>query len=752
MRARFCVPAMCFLTAVAAMPQTPAARPEFEVASIKPNISGTPMVRITGGLGSPRFAGTNMSLRMLITLAYNVKNFEISGGNGLIDAGRYDIEAKTAAVKPTQEQSRQMLQALLEDRFKLMVHRETREMPEYALVAGKGGTKLAEPREGGCVKFDPASPPAPPASGLPPPRICGGFMMGPNNLRGDSISMMQFVGILSTILGRPVIDKTGYHRNVQRGAGILAGERGYGFIIRRLAVYGGQASGGRLPALYFYRPAGAVGAETGIAKRTGGDPGHRPRREGLGELMKKHPTALWTRPLACALVFVCALTAAENKGQVKFGGLPVPGVTVTATQGDRSLAAITDQAGNYVFPDLPDGVWNFQVEMLGFAPIKQQVTITNGAGAPAWDLKMLPFDQIKAQAAPPPPPRISLTESTQPQPNQKASKNKKTAAAAPANLPDSFQRAAVNANPNAAPPSSAAEAVPANSPFANQSASDLNDRASNGLLINGTTNNGASSPFAQAAAFGNNRRGPGSLYNGGIGVVEDNSTLDANSFSYTGQNTPKPGYNHVQGLANFGGPFRIPHLLLNGPQIFLNYQWMRNHNAQTNSYQVPTEAQRGGDFIGAPPIYDPTNRAPFDNNRIPMSRLSPQALALLNFYPMPNLAGSSLYNYQLPIVGETHQDALRAQANKNIGNRNSLYGFFAFRSTANDNPNEFGFLDKNNSLGINTQVNWQHRFNQRMFAHFQVEYSRLSSRTTPYFANRENVSAEAGIPGNNQNR
>src|SRR5580692_11829022 len=140
--------------------------------------------------------------------------------------------------------------------------------------------------------------------------------------------------------------------------------------------------------------------------------------------------------LAVALFFICALTAAEHKGQVQFGGLPVPGATVTATQGDRTLTAITDKDGNYSFADLPDGVWNFQIEMLGFAPIKQEVTIAAGAGAPAWDLKMLPLDQIKTLAAPPPP-RLSVTQSTQspetpqttaavPPPNapQKTAKNK----------------------------------------------------------------------------------------------------------------------------------------------------------------------------------------------------------------------------------------------------------------------------------------------------------------------------------------
>jgi trimeric autotransporter adhesin len=474
-----------------------------------------------------------------------------------------------------------------------------------------------------------------------------------------------------------------------------------------------------------------------------------------------------TRLLTIALLFICALTAAEHRGKVQFGGLPIPGVTVTATQGEQSSTAITDQQGNYSFADLPDGVWNFQVEMLGFGSIKQEVTIAAGAGAPEWELNMLRLEEIRASAAPalPPAARVSVTPPETSQPTaasaQKVSKNKKGAnsAAAPANPQNTFQRAAVNANPNAAPnsnnapaasQSSAAEAVPTNSPFANQSAGDLSQRASDGLLINGTVNNGASSPFSQAAAFGNNRRGPGSLYNGSLALILDNSALDARSFSFTGQDTTKPGYDHIQGVVNFGGPIRIPRLIQNGPIFFILYQWMRNHTAQTNSYLMPTDAQRNGDFSLAAPIYDPTTGAPFQNNVIPTSRISPQAMALLRYYPEPNFTGSALYNFQLPIVGETHQDQLQTRLNKNIGNKNSLYGFFAFQRNATDSPNEFNFLDKTNTLGINTQANWQHRLSARTFAHFQFQFSRFSTQTTPNFANRENVSAEAGILGNNQ--
>ena len=167
---RLFIPAL-FVLAGLSYAQTPV-RPEFEVASVKINTSGVPNVRIFAAPGNPRF----------------------TGGNGVIDAGRYDIEAKAAEAKAAQEQIRLMLQALLADRFKLAVHCETKEVPIYALTPGKGETKLAEPKGGSCVQFDPASPPKARAPGL----------------RGGKISMEQFVEGLSNILGRPVIDKTGY--------------------------------------------------------------------------------------------------------------------------------------------------------------------------------------------------------------------------------------------------------------------------------------------------------------------------------------------------------------------------------------------------------------------------------------------------------------------------------------------------------------------------------------------------------------
>src|SRR5438270_395538 len=81
--------------------------------------------------------------------------------------------------------------------------------------------------------------------------------------------------------------------------------------------------------------------------------------------------------------------ASEHRGIVKFGGLPLPGATVTATQGDKKFTAIADQQGVYTFADLPDGLWNFQVEMLCFAPVTKEVAVAPNAPSPEWELTLL---------------------------------------------------------------------------------------------------------------------------------------------------------------------------------------------------------------------------------------------------------------------------------------------------------------------------------------------------------------------------
>src|SRR5579884_2069 len=397
-----------------------------------------------------------------------------------------------------------------------------------------------------------------------------------------------------------------------------------------------------------------------------------------------------SRLILILCLLASTLYAADYRGQVTFHNLPVPGATVTATRGDQQFSTITDPQGSYVFLNLADGPWTISIEMTGFSAIHQDITVAPNTPPGHWELRVLPLDQIQAKVSPP------MQLSIQP----------------PENKPE------------------------------NSATTD------EGFLINGSVNNGAASPFAQSAAFGNRRFTKSGLYNGGLGLILDNSALDAAPFSLTGQRTPKPTYNDLNGIVTFGGPLRIPHLLENGPNVFATYERTQNSNAATDSGLVPTLAQRNGIF--ASPVLDPLTGAGFPGNVIPQDRISPQARALLNLYPLPNFQSNARYNYQIPITTPAHKDALQSRINKFLSNRNQLYGGFAFQSTRQDTPNLFGFLDTSDSLGLNTNVNWWHRLSQEWFVNVGFQFSRLATHLTPYFENRENVSGIAGISGNNQ--
>ncbi len=451
------------------------------------------------------------------------------------------------------------------------------------------------------------------------------------------------------------------------------------------------------------------------------------------------------------------LDAAEHHGQVNFGGLPVPGATVTASRGEAKLVTVTDPLGNYSFPDLDDGTWTIRVEMLCFSTLTREVNITNGGPALKWELKLLPLSQIRSAVSPP----VGASKDASPADrsvsgrrssrDSKAEQAPRPAAAAQEN----FQRA--DLNPSSAIESGSPATGTESGVFGGQSAEDLAQRASDGFLINGSTNNSASSPFGLLPAFGNFRKRPGSLYNGNIGLILDNSATDARPYSFTGEDTPKPSYNRLTGVLSFGGPLKIPHLVRNGPDIFLNYQWTRNRDATTQPGLMPTAAERAGDFsqaldaLGRPlRIYDPSTGSEFPGNVIPSSRISPQALALLSLYPLPNSSGNGRYNFQVPVAGDTHQDSLQARVNDALGRNDHLFGSLAYQSTRTDDPNLFGFLDTSDSTGLNIGLNLRHSFSMRKLANLGYQYSRSVVRKNPFFAYRRNVSGEAGITGNNQ--
>jgi uncharacterized protein (TIGR03435 family) len=192
--------------------QGSAERPQFEVASIKPNSPGGVSTGDFRFLPGGRFTAEKAVLRFLIQNAYGLKPFQISGGPDWINSQGYDIQAK-ASGNPTPAQMQRMMQTLLEDRFKLKTHREVKELPVYALTVARSGLKLPEPKDGSCATSDPDGPPAPPAPGQTSP--CGRAMvtisrMAGARIQGGKISMAELTRILSNMLGRTVIDKTGF--------------------------------------------------------------------------------------------------------------------------------------------------------------------------------------------------------------------------------------------------------------------------------------------------------------------------------------------------------------------------------------------------------------------------------------------------------------------------------------------------------------------------------------------------------------
>jgi uncharacterized protein (TIGR03435 family) len=118
-----------------------AVNPVFDVVSIKPNTSGDTRVtnRVQPG---GRYTATNITLRQLIRDAYRVQEFQVVGGPGWMSSDRFDIVAK-AEGNPSVGLIARMRQTLLTDRFKVVTHTETRELPVYALIVKQTWTETA---------------------------------------------------------------------------------------------------------------------------------------------------------------------------------------------------------------------------------------------------------------------------------------------------------------------------------------------------------------------------------------------------------------------------------------------------------------------------------------------------------------------------------------------------------------------------------------------------------------------------------
>jgi len=166
----------------------------FDVASVKVNNSNA------RGSGIPpihqgQFTAQNVTLKELIVEAYQLQQFQLSGGPGWASAERFDINAKASGAK--RDQVLKMLQGLLTERFQLKLHHETKEMPVYAITVAKNGPKIHAIDGLDC-------------DAAPQDRPCGGFrVFQRRRVEGFRASIPEFGNVLSILMTRIVQDNTG---------------------------------------------------------------------------------------------------------------------------------------------------------------------------------------------------------------------------------------------------------------------------------------------------------------------------------------------------------------------------------------------------------------------------------------------------------------------------------------------------------------------------------------------------------------
>ena len=382
------------------------------------------------------------------------------------------------------------------------------------------------------------------------------------------------------------------------------------------------------------------------------------------------------------------LAAAVLTGRILFAGLPVPGAVITASHGEHVVTTISDVDGGFRLSDLDEGRWTVRVQMRGFADTTREIAIPFPGDPLTITLTMRSYTEIVGAGEPP--------------------------AAVPERVDTPDENAVVD-------------------------------------VINGSVVNGAATPFAQPRAFGNNRPRQGAPYTGLVSGIFADSAWNARPFSFAGPDLPAPFTGNAQFEFVLGGPLRVPGLIHGGPQMLLTLQHGILNTATSAAAIMPTLAERAGDFSSLQtPVRDPLTGLPFPGGVIPAGRITPQAQALLAYYPLPNAVTARGANYLATTGTKTTQDAFFFGFNAQVGRRTGIAGTVTFQRTAADSNNVFGFVDAHVQSTLTASGNWQRRIRTRASARLRYQFTQATATLTPFFAHRVNVSADAGISGNSQ--
>jgi hypothetical protein len=548
------------------------------------------------------------------------------------------------------------------------------------------------------------------------------------------------------------------------------------------------------------------------------------------------PTCVWAADPLCTLT-----------GHVSGAGLALPGVSIVITSGEAVQKATSTAIDGTYKVSVPPGTYDVAVELTGFDPVARKLSFTSTACAQTLDLTMTIAPRGARHTPPsadhPGHPRGAGQAATE---RDGASSNDRPAGPARGSESAGTQRsgggrfqplavrASVLANaadenvsdagssPLLLPPGfgdeAGADAIAINGNDTRVDRGQLNDRL--GALARGEFVLGG--PNGPPAAFGQGPAGPGGfggpLGSGGPGgfpgggppggpgafflagrrgqqqrvttnldYTFGGSPLNAPPFQLRSNDptTVKP-YTQNNFSMNSGGPLKIPHIYDGTNRTSFNFGYSgQRGNALFDQYStVPTLAMRAGDFSSiAGQLVDPMTGLPFASNQITASRISPQALALLRFIPLPNLGGATS-NYHYSTVTGSSNDAINLRITHNFtpnvpgpggrfggrggfgaggqgglrqqqsqqaqtrrGTSVSLTAQFQYKRSDADQANVFSTLGgatHGSSLAVPVSLNIARGRDQHVV---NVQFSRTMSQTTNLFAGIQNVTGEAGILG-----